>query len=88
MVGGKVGHSEAFGLAMAERNVHLSGLDALYARNLLGVEAELEEVIWLGMSRKFRVHRLVAPVRLSNDEVCKSTPVIVGEAGLVDDIDA
>ena len=56
----------------------------LDARDLLGVEAELEDVRRPSVPRELRVERLVGAVGLAHDEVGEPAPVAVDESGLVE----
>ncbi len=79
---------EAKGLALAEAVLDVDVLDrcALDARDLLGVEAELQDVSRLRRAGELRVDRLVPPVRLALEEVREATPPAVREVGLVHDV--
>ena len=88
VVGEEVGDAKAVARASAEHDVHPLGHGALNARDLLGVEAELEHVGGLRVARELRVDDLVAPVGLALDEVGEPAPVAVDEAGLVDHVGA
>ena len=68
--------------------MHPLGHRALDPRDLLGVEAELQDVGGLRVARELRVDDLVAAVRLPLDEVGEPAPVAVDEARLVDDVGA
>ena len=68
--------------------MHLLGHAALDASDLLGVEAELEDVRRPRVARELRVERLVGAVRLAHDEVGEPAPGAVDEDGLVDDLAA
>ena len=76
---------EGLGLAGAGDDVHRARHRALDASDLLGVEAELEDVSRPSVPRELRVERLVAAVRLAHDEVGEPAPVAVDEGRLVDD---
>ena len=77
---------EALELAGAGDDVHVLGHAALDTSDLLGVEAELEDVRGPRVARELRVERLVGAVRLAHDEVGEPTPGAVNEDGLVDDL--
>ena len=79
---------EALELAGAGDDVHPLRPAALDASDLLGVEAELEDVRGPRVARELRVERLVAAVRLAHDEVGEPAPGAVDEGGLVDDLAA
>ena len=71
------------------------GLAALEARDLLGVEAELEQEVGLDAARELRVGDLVAPgaevgraVVYAQEEVGVAAPAVVEEGALVDDLGA
>ena len=53
---------------------------------LLGVEAELDQMRRPRAPRELRVHRLVAPVRLALEKVGEPPPALVEEHCLVDDL--
>ena len=86
VVGGVVAGSEGLALAEAVDDVHELGRAALDARELLGVEGELEDVRGPRAARELRVDDLVGAVRVALDEVGDPTPAVVLEAGLVDDV--
>ncbi len=88
-VGGELLRAEALPLAGAEQHVDPRRLAPLDARELLAVEAELEDVGGLRAAGELRVDRLVGAVGLPLEEV-GLTPRqrAVGEDALVDDVDA
>ncbi len=69
------------GLVLAEPvdDVHLLGHAPLDARDLLGVEAELEDVRGPSVARELRVERLVAAVGPALDEVGEPAPAVVAK---------
>ena len=75
-------------LALAAAVLDVDALDgrALDPRDLLGVEAELQDVRRLRRPRELRVDRLVPPVGLPFEEVRESSPAPVLEVRLVDDV--
>jgi len=88
VVGEEVGDAQAVALARAEHDVNPLGHRALDPSDLLGVEAELQDVGGLGVARELRVNNLVAPVGLPLEEVGESAPAALDEAGLVDHLSA
>ena len=78
---------EGRALARAEHDVHELRRASLDAGDLLGVEAELEDVVRLRVPSELRVDDLVRAVRLELEKVGASTPARrVIELGLVDDV--
>jgi hypothetical protein len=75
---------EALGLASAGDDAHRARHRALDARDLLGVEAELDDVSRPSVPRELGVERLVGAIGLANNEVGEPTPGVVGERRLVD----
>ena len=77
-----------------EQHVDLRRLEPLDARDLLAVEAELQDVGGLRVPGELRVERLVAPRaerrrRLdAHQEVGVTAPAVAREDALVDDVDA
>ena len=69
-----------------ELDVHELGQPPLDPLELLGVEAELEDVERLRRARELRVHGLVRPVGLPLEEVREPAPGPVREVRLVDDV--
>ncbi len=94
VVGTEVDGPERLALARAEQHVHPLRLAPLDARDLLGVEAELEDVRRLRVPRELRVGDLVAPRAEVGrrvdalEEVREPAPAAVEQDGLVDDVDA
>ena len=88
VVGDEVEDAVALALAGAELDVQPLGQPAGDPLDLLGVEAELEDVLRLAVPRELRVDGLVGAVRLPLDEVGEAAPLAVDEAGLVDDVGA
>ena len=86
VVGVEVGDAERLAGAGAEQHVHPLRWAALDARELLGVEAELEDVVRLRVPRELGVGGLVGAVRLPLEEVGDPAPAAVLKAGLVDDV--
>ena len=84
VVGEEVGDAQALPLVRTEHDVHPLGHRPLDPRDLLGVEAELQHVGGLRVTRELRVDDLVAPVGLPLDEVGEPAPAAVDEARLVD----
>ena len=87
-----VGHEVAGPVGVAqpgpEQDVHERRLAPGDAGELLGVEAELEDVSRLRGAGELRVGRLVGAVRLPLEEVRDPAPPLVDEDALVDDVDA
>ena len=80
--------AERHALAGAEHDVHEPRGAALDPRDLLRVEAELEDVRGLRVPRELRVDDLVGAVRLELEEVGAPRPAGgVVEDGLVDHVD-
>ncbi len=75
-------------LPLAEAVLHVDVLDGrlLDPRDLLGVEAELQDVRRLGGSGELRVDRLVPAVLPALEEVGEPAPAAVREIGLIDDL--
>ena len=75
-------------LALAEPVLDVNVLDgpAGDARDLLGVEQQLQHVGRLGAARELRVDGLVAAVGLLLEEVAEAAPLSVGQVRLVDDV--
>ena len=65
-----------------------AGSRPVSARELLGVEAELEDVSRLRGASELRVGGLVGAVRLPLEKVRDPAPPVVDEDALVDDVDA
>ena len=87
VVGHEVVGPEGLPLARAGDDVHALPAPPLDARDLLGVEAELEHVLRLGEAGELRVDDLIAgAVREAFDEVGEPAPGAVGKDGLVDDV--
>ena len=85
--GAELGRPERLPLARPQLDVHVLGQPALDPPELLGVEAELEEVERLGRARELRVHGLVCAVGLLLlEEVGEAAPGAVREVRLVDDV--
>ena len=81
--------TERDALAGTEHDVHPPRRTPLDARDLLGVEAELEDVRRLRVTRELRVDDLVRAVRLKLEEVGAAGPAgRIVEDGLVDHVDA
>ena len=84
--GDELDRPERLPLARAELDVDVLRQAALDPLELLGVEAELEQVQRLRRARELRVHGLVRAVRLSLEEVGEPAPGAVREVRLVDDL--
>ncbi len=82
----EVGDAEGLALAAAVLDMDVLDGASLDARDLLGVEHELEHVCGLGAARELGVDGLVRAVGLLLEEVCEPAPAALGERGLVDDV--
>jgi hypothetical protein len=78
---------EGHALAGPEHDVHELGRKPLDASNLLGVEAELKDVVGLRVPSELRVDDLVATVGLTLEEVSTPSPAGgIAEDGLIDHV--
>ena len=88
VVGEEVVDAIRLALAGAELDVHALRHASGDAPDLLGVEAKLEHVRRLAVTRELGVEGLVGAVRLKDDEVREPPPLAVDERGLVDHLAA
>ena len=82
----EVGRPQRLPLAGAELDVDVLGQPPLDPLELLGVEAELDDVERLRGARELRVDGLVRAVGQPHEEVGEPAPGAVREVGLVDDV--
>ncbi len=79
VVGLEVGDAEGLALAAAVFDMDVLDGASLDARDLLGVEHELEHVCGLGAARELGVDGLVRAVGPLFEEVCEPAPTALGE---------
>ena len=90
----EVSIQQAIVLAGAEHDDHPFGRDTLKAFELLGVEAQLQNEVGLGVPRELGVPGLVAPIAQrrwpfdADEKVTDATPLVVREHALVDHVSA